>query len=206
MKNNFTRLNFGWLGYWVPDGKTIGTQPDMLEYVTSRAAAWDCPVSLHANTAAFSKHPRTADNLEVLRRWEEVRALGWLTEDQKKMLQNGEQEHILLINENGDFELLPYDQIPDIAGGSKEIRAFTFSRNNEVYAVYWHISGNRKLVLPLNPDDFTLMKEMGKEIRDDVQTDGSGSVVPAGDRRYIKTSRLTKDQLSEAFKNARIID
>jgi hypothetical protein len=206
MKNNFTRLNFGWLGYWVPDEKTIGTQPDMLEYVTSRAAAWDCPVSIHANTVAFSKHPRTADNLEVLRRWEKVRALGWLTEDLKKMLRNGTQEHILLINETRDFELSPYDQIPDIAGGSNEIRAFTFNRNNEVYAVYWHISGNRKLVLPLNPDDFTLMKEMGQEIRHDVHTDGSGSIVSAGDRRYIKTSKLTRNQLAEAFKNARIID
>ncbi len=206
MKNNFTRLNFGWLGYWVPDGKTIGTQPDMLEYVTSRAAAWDCPVSVHANTTAFSNHPRTADNLEVLRRWEEVRALCWLTEDQKKMLQNGDQEHILLLNEKKEFELVPYEQITDIAGGSNEIRAFTFSRNNEEYIVYWHISGNRKLVLPLNTDDLMLMKEMGQEIRDDVQTDGSGTIVPAGDRRYIKTTRLTKDQFSEAFKNARIID
>lgn len=206
MKNNFTRLNFGWLGYWVPDGKTIGTQPDMLEYVTSRAAAWDCPVSIHANTAAFANHPRTADNLEVLRRWEEVRALNWLTEDQKKMLQNGEQEHILLINENREFELLPYYQISDIAGGSKEIRAFTFNRNNEVYAVYWHISGNRKLALPINPDDFTLLKEMGQEISDEIKTEGSGSIVPAGNRRYIRTNKLTKEQLFEAFKNARIID
>ena len=28
MQDNFTRINFGWLGYWVPDEKTVGTQPD----------------------------------------------------------------------------------------------------------------------------------------------------------------------------------
>ena len=38
MKDNFTRINFGWLGYWVPDEKTVGTQPDMLEFVTSRGS------------------------------------------------------------------------------------------------------------------------------------------------------------------------
>ncbi|MGV8092687.1 MAG: hypothetical protein AB2L24_12595 [Mangrovibacterium sp.] len=45
---------------------------DMLEYVTSRAAAWDCPVSMMANLKAFGSHPRTPANLEVLRRWEDV--------------------------------------------------------------------------------------------------------------------------------------
>ncbi len=206
MKNNFTRLNFGWLGYWVPDSTTIGTQPDMLEYVTSRAAAWDCPVALHANPELFSRHARTADNLEVLRRWEEVRALNWLTEDQKKMLQNGEQEHILLLNENKEFELVPYDQIADVAGGSKEIRAFIFTRNNESYVVYWHISGSRKLILPVHDYDFTLMKDPGQEIQTEVFSDGSNSIVPAGDRRYIKTGKLTKEQLIDAFRKARIID
>ncbi len=43
MRHDFTRINFGWLGYWAPGEATIGTQPDMLEYVTSIAAAWDCP-------------------------------------------------------------------------------------------------------------------------------------------------------------------
>jgi len=206
MKNNFTRLNFGWLGYWVPDDKTIGTQPDMLEYVTSRAAAWDCPVSLQADPESYARHARTADNLEVIKRWEDARAIGWLTGEQKKMLQDGSREHILLINEKKEFELVPYYQIQDVAGGSREIRAFTFRRNNECYVVYWHISGNRKLILPLNSNDFILMKELGQEIQSEVKSDGSNSVVPAGDRRYIKTAKLTKDKLAEAFRNARVSD
>ena len=53
MRQDFTRINFGWLGYFVPDETTIGTQPDMLEYVTSVAAAWNCPISIHSNIAAF---------------------------------------------------------------------------------------------------------------------------------------------------------
>ncbi len=206
MKNNFTRLNFGWLGYWVPDDKTVGTQPDMLEYVTSRAAAWDCPVSLQTSFESFARHARTADNLEVMKRWEDVRAMGWLTGEQKKMLQNGSREHILLINEKKEFELVPYDQIQDVVGGSREIRAFTFSRNNEQYAVYWHISGKRKLVLPMYSNDFILMKELGQDIQSEVKSDGSNSIVPAEGRLYIKTAKLTKDKLTEVFRNARVPD
>ena len=69
--------------------------------------------------------------MEVLRRWEEVRARHWLTDEQKEMLKDLKQEHILLVNEKNEFELVPYDQIMNVADGSREVRAFTFKRNNE---------------------------------------------------------------------------
>jgi len=206
MKEDFTRVNFGWLGYWVPDENTIGTQPDMLEYVTSRAAAWDCPASIHASLKKFDSHPRTPDNLEVLRRWEDVRAQNWLTEEQKLLLQNLEQEHILLLNEQEEFELLPYDQIIDVANGSREVRAFIFERNNDLYVVYWHISGSKKLKLPLAFERITLMESLGHEIPVPFDQNSGSVVLPVDKRRFIKTSNLTKDQIVNAFNNAAIID
>jgi hypothetical protein len=205
MKDNFTHINFGWLGYWLPDTNTIGTQPDQLEYVTSRASAWDCPVSIQSNLELFAAHPRTPDNMEVLRRWEEVRAKHWLSEEQKQMLRDLNQEHILLLNEKNEFELVSYDQINNVAGGSREVRAFTFRRNNDLYVVYWHISGNRKLELPLNAKDITLLENIGKEIPV-ISEAGGKTVVPVGDRRYIKTNKLTKEELIIAFSKAKIID
>ncbi|MDD4869210.1 MAG: hypothetical protein PHR77_01520, partial [Kiritimatiellae bacterium] len=206
MRDNFTRLNFGWLGYWLPSEKTIGTQPDQLEFVTSRAAAWDCPVSIHANPAILVKHPRTADNFEVFRRWEEVRAKHWLTEKQKQMLQNPEQEHILLINEQKEFELVPYNEIKEVAQGSREIRAFTFKRRGDLYVVFWHISGNKKLELPLNSRDFTLMENLGQEIQVQASQNGNSTVLPVGTRCYLKTHKLSNDKLVAAFKSAKIIN
>jgi len=205
MQEDFTRINFGWLGYWVPDEKTVGTQPDMLEFVTSRAAAWDCPVSIHANLSTFDAHPRTADNLEVLRRWEEVRFQNWLSDDQKKMLQNLQQEHILLINEQNKFELVPYEQITEAAGGSRDIRAFVFERQNELYVTYWHISANKKLLLPLDAANVKLYKELGKE--ENLATGQGNSVtVPVGERLYMKASNVSKEQLIDAFAKASITD
>lgn len=95
MHQDFTRLNFGWWYYY---GDTV--QPDMYEYGTSRAAAWDCPITLTVELNLLRKSPRYEDVFEVLRRWEEARATNWLTESQKKQLKNLEQEHILLINEH----------------------------------------------------------------------------------------------------------
>jgi len=215
MRQDFTRLNFGWLGYWLPDNKTthpflpkvetIGTQPDMWEYVTGVAAAWDCPVSIFAHIPDFDAHPRTADNLEVLRRWEEVRAQHWLTGEQKKMLQNADREHHLLVNEQNDFELLPYEQIRDIAGGSEEVRAFIFERKKEYYVVYWHISGNKQIELPLKSSDITLYEKLGRAKT--VSSGKSGKVVvPVSHRRYIKANKLAREQFLDALKNARIIE
>lgn len=208
MKQDFTRLNFGWLGYWVPGETTIGTQPDMLEYVTSVAAAWDCPISIHSNLQAFESNPRTADNLEVVRRWEEVRAQHWLTDEQKDELQNVDQEHHLLLNEEGEFELIPYEQIDNVAGESgesKEVRAFIFERNSDFYVLYWHISGNKQLELALSQSDVKLYTNLGQE-----ETINSGSessiTIPASNRRYLKLSNTNKEQVINAFSNAKIID
>ena len=215
MRQDFTRINFGWLGYWIPGERsidywlpgvqTIGTQPDMWEYVTSIAAAWDCPISVWSDLKAFESYSRTRDNLEVVRRWEEVRAKHWLTEEQKKMLQNVHQEHHLLINEQNQFELVPYDQILDVAGGSKEVRAFIFQRQKEYYVVYWHISGDKKLELSLSAKDITLYEELGQSVAIPSSTNNK-TVVPVGNRHYIKINNLTKEQLLDVLKNARIIE
>ena len=205
MNADFSRVNFGWLGYFVPNEKSIGTQPDMIEFVTGIAAAWDCPVSLNSNLEGFKKHARTADNLEVYRRWEEVRAMNWLTQEQKIKLQDVEQEHHLLLNEQNQFELVPYEQIPRVAEGSKEVRAFLFQRKGEYYVVYWHISGNKKLQLPLKSSDIELYKTLGK--KEPVMADPDGNIIiPANDRRYIRTNKLTKEEILTALSTAKIID
>ena len=203
MQQDFTRINFGWLGYRIPDETTVGTQPDMLEYVTSRAAAWDCPVSIHANLHTFGIHPRTADNLEVFRRWEEVRKNNWLTAEQKEMLKDLEQEHILLMDEEGSFELQSCEQIENVAGNSREVRAFVFQWKGDFYVVYWHISGDRKLKLPFSKSSVQLFATLGAE--EEIQGKESDFiVVPAGARRYLKVKNSSKESVISAFAEAEI--
>ena len=195
MRQDFTRLNFGWWAYWA-----LRTQPDMFEYGTSRAAAWDCPITMMENVEAFKSHPRTDDILEVMRRWEDVRAKKWLTEDQKLALRNLDQEHILLINEDKEYELVPYDQIKGVAENNEDILAFIFERNGENYVVYWHANGSGTLDLALDSKDVTLQYELGGELVPFTVED-SGISIPVGGRYYLK-SNLSKEKLRVAFKNA----
>ena len=197
MRQDFSRLNFGWWGFWTPNERRtkLGTQPDMFEYGTSRAAAWDCPVTLLTNLDKFRKHPRMADIFEVMRRWEDVRAKNWLTPAQKEALKNLDQEHILLVNEKKQYELVPYCEIPNVAGGN--VRAFMFGRNGSRYVVYWHVSGSGTLALPLASRDFELVNELGGE-KTAVACEGCTSLLPVDNRRYLKTS-LTRAAVREAF-------
>ena len=204
MREEFTRINFGWWAYWVPgvqlDRPTlsmIGTQPDMYEYGTSRAAAWDCPATVMGDLKAFKAHPRTKDILEVMRRWEDVRAIGWLTSEQKEQLRDLSREHILLVNEKGEYELMPYEQVEGACGGNEKIRAFVFEREGASCAVYWHTSGSGRLALPIAAENIEVTDEIG-DTPITLESRENAVVVPADGRRYIKTN-LTREELVNAL-------
>ncbi len=199
---DFTSINFGWVGYALPGKSTTGMQPDMFEYVWSRAAAWDCPASLVGSLDQLSAHPRTSDNLEVIRRWEKARLSGFFSDEQKLSLQNPHQEHILLLDEKGNFELQPYEQIQGVAGGKPDIRAFIYERKKKTCVVYWHTSSEGNIELNLSSDHIRLYKQPGKEIQP-VKT-AQGIILPASDRFYLETD-LERDQVIEAFKKAKIL-
>ncbi len=199
---DFTSINFGWVGYWAPDHDTIGTQPDMIEYATSRAAAWDCPISLVGDLKQLEAHPRTPDNLEVAKRWEDARARDWLTSRQKAELRNLDQEHTLLIDEEGAFELVPYTQIQDAGGKGSPVRAFVFERKAKVYVVFWHSSGRASLEIPLRREAIRLFAELGRALE---LTSVSGSVrVPLAGKLYLECGGLSRQKVVAAFRDAKV--
>lgn len=171
MQMDFTRLNFGWWRVF-PD-----LQPDHWEYGCAVATAWDCPVSVGGGLTRWQKHPHPEDLLEVLRRWEDVRIHDLLTPEEKKTIrENPLQEHILLLNEEKQYELVPYEQI---AAKDETIRAFLFTRRGKNWVVYWHVKGEGEL--SLIPD-----AEVCEELYESPVIYASG-VVPASHRRYWKT-------------------
>ena len=201
VSNDFTSVDFGWIGYVSPDKETIGMQPDMLEYVTSRAAGWNSIISLIGNLNHLKKHARTDDNLEVIRRWEEARATNLLTSEQKKNLRDEYQEHILLVNEDAKLELVPYKQIENVANRNKEIRAFVFNRNNKTWVVYWHISGGKTMELAIDPKEISLFEILGKKIP--VESNNGLVTVPVDKRRYIQFNLSIKEVI-KLFSDAKI--
>lgn len=200
---DFTSINFGWIGYWAPGSDTIGTQPDMLEYVASRAAAWDCPVSLIGDIAVLKAHSRTPDNLEALRRWEKFRLGSRLTLEQRLLLRNLDQEHTLLREKNGNLTLTPCTQIENAAGEDRPCRAFVFERNGETWVSYWHTSGEASLRIALDRRRCALMREPGEPIS--IKSSGGQLTLPLGERRYLQCTGSNNDAVIAAIRNATVL-
>jgi hypothetical protein len=89
---DFSRIDFGWLGKF--GGKENDFPgPDVFEYVASRAAAWDCPLSLHVSLEEIAKNPRREDCFAAMKIWEDARLGNKLSKEQRKSLENVRPEH-----------------------------------------------------------------------------------------------------------------
>jgi len=158
MAEDFTRVDFGWWGVYQPgatvrlEGKsvpTVGTQMDMWEFGTSKAAAWNCPATIQAPDRLL-KHPRGNDLLEVMCRWEDVRARRWLTDAQRAMLKDPAREFHLYKDEKGAYELCEIEMLPTPAA-AKHLRGFVFVRNGHEIVSYWHTAGAGTVDWSLGP-------------------------------------------------------
>ena len=191
MRKNFSRLNFGWWNMRLPGDRlgngtiTIGTQPDMWEFGTSRAAAWDCPTTVQVIPSIFRKHPRLDDLMEVMRRWEDVRAKGWLTPEQKESLKSSVQEHHLYVNDSGEYELHPIEMLP-AAVQAVNLRGFVFAREGRRVVAYWHTKGSGTASVALG---------RGGERLD----------LPVDHIRYMETD-LSTEEVRTAFAAAKMAD
>ena len=115
------------------------------------------------------------------------------------MLKNLEEEHILLINEEKKFELVPY---APLAAADERIAVFAFERRGRVYAVIWHKTGEGKLCLPLTAESLCYETQLGDGDLATKWEDGCVLLDIAG-RRYLSGS-FTLEELKEAFENATV--
>ena len=187
MKRNFSRVNFGWWGFWEPganirDKVTIGVQPDMWEYGASKAAAWDSPASIQMRLEALERHPRLNDILEVMRRWEDVRARKWLTPEMKDRIRASTRGHHLYLNDRGEYELYEITMLPESAK-AKGLRGFVFERNGRRVVACWHMSGSGTAKLALGDG-------------------GAVTAVSVADLKYLETD-LPKAAVVAAFESAK---
>lgn len=60
----------------------------MFECVASRAAAWDCPISLHASLQGLRSNPSGEACLATIKIWEDARLGNHLCENERRVLRN----------------------------------------------------------------------------------------------------------------------
>ena len=114
-------------------------------------------------------------------------------------MRNTSDEHTMLINEKGDYEVVPYEEIKGTPDG---VRAFVFERLGERYVSIWHKNAECEITLPVAKDKISYFTDFGKE---EIETVGNEKSVTfaVNSRKYIKTS-LTKDEICEAIKNSSV--
>ena len=193
MQKDFTRINFGW---WA---LCEDTQPDIIEYGTSRAAGFDCPGTLMENQTVFKANKRIDDIFEVMRRWEDVRAKGILSEAQKEKLRVFGSEHTLIINEEGEYELCPCFPIRN----DDEISAFLIERENGFAVSVWHKRDRGALRLATAAKNLCYMDEFSQKPLVLTEKDGA-AVLPVEGKRYIKTS-LSRGEIEKIIQTAQVI-
>lgn len=193
MAEDFTRINFGWWAFYED------TRRDVYEYGTSRAYAWDCPITIQCRLDPFKAHARTPDILEVIRRWEYARKNN-LFADKKELLKVPGKEYTIFINESGEYELIPYVQVKDAFSGDASMTAFVFERDKKAYALIWHNTGSAKVEIDLC--DATYEKEIGKPMA--IEKRDGKIRIEVCEAAYLSAS-VSLDTLTEALKNARKI-
>lgn len=199
MAQDFTRLNFGW---WAFNDTML---PDMYEYGNALAFSYDCPVTVMMNDPKkVLAHPRIKDHLEIFRRWEDARLGGILTEEQKISLRNAAQEHTLLVNEEGAYELCPYNRIEGAAGGDARVTAYLMTRRGRTYAVLFHNTGCGKLTLPMDAEALVYEDELGGAHLPISKGNGTATI-SLDDKHYLSTD-ASPEVLIDAIKRATLND
>lgn len=198
---DFTKINFGWLHGFGSARASI--EPDTLEFVLSRGAAWDCPFSMAVSLDQIASNPRSEDCFDVTRIWEDARIDGKLTPAEKTALKNLDQEHHLFINEKGAYELVPVIRLEEVAGG-QAITAYLFTRESEpgaTYVLMWHKTDACELTLDFPSVRLTLMRPFGKTLQ--LSGDATRSTVPVETRCYLRFGGTKSEEVAEILKRAK---
>lgn len=184
---DFTSVNFGWVNYLAPSEKTIGMQPDMFDFICSKALAWDSPISLVANLPELDKHPRTDDNLLAINLWENLKLSGAISPELKEAIRDPYREFTIFPGGRGCPTIHEVTQItPDSLGLQMPLRAFSFEISpEEIGIVYWDGAGESQITISsADASKIELRDIHDKKLKIKRGKDGS-LIIPASSRRIL---------------------
>ncbi|MDE6703978.1 MAG: hypothetical protein K2K00_09935 [Muribaculaceae bacterium] len=183
---DFTSVNFGWVNYLAPSEKTIGMQPDMFDFICSKALAWDSPISLVANLPEIERHPRTEDNFQAISLWENLKLSKSLPTEQKLAMRDPMREFTVIPRPEASPMIVEMTQLtPDSLNISDPIRAFAFRKDDTTTGIiYWDCSGESEIILPETEVDITLETFAGDPV-EIKRTPNGDLILPASERRIL---------------------
>lgn len=183
---DFTSVNFGWVNYVAPSEKTIGMQPDIFDFICSKALAWDCPISLVANLPEIERHGRTDDNFLSIALWEEMKLAGAVSDELKAQMRDPEREFTIMPRSDGEPVIREVIQVtPDSANIADPVRVFAFAVDPMTTGIiYWHCSGESTITLPATDVALSLESFDGTPLTIKYNSDGK-PVLPVSGRKVL---------------------
>ncbi len=98
--NNFMPLDIGWYAI------NPNIRPDDIEYVCSRALAFDSSISIETGLANLKTVPQAGEMIDTIARWEDLRQSGRVPAEVRKRLQApGNEVHLMAVG--GEDALVP---------------------------------------------------------------------------------------------------
>ncbi len=199
---DFTSVNFGWVNYLAPSEKTIGMQPDMYDYICSKALAWDSPISLVANMPELDRHPRTDDNLLAINLWETAKLDKTVPDSMKRAMRDPDTEWTIMPRRGGKVEIVKVTQLTtDSLNAVNPVRAFSYVIDDATTGIiYWNGNGESTITLPgIMSKQVELYSFDGKRLKTGKDKDGN-LTLPAGYRRVLHL-KLPEREARDLFIN-----
>lgn len=199
---NFSRMEFGWINYLAYSSVEY-IRPDALEFVVSRAAAWDCPISFRLRLGWLVTNPRSESCFELMKTWEDARLEGRLNDTQREQLKELAQEHHLFINESGDPELVEIEEL-HLEDGGMFLALHLFSRPtvpNDAYLLLCAVADDVDLTIPASSDTLTAMRPFGQSAP--VDGGSTETTVHVGERMYVAFHNTDRAGVRQIMGDAR---
>ena len=143
---SFTDTDFGWTGWQPPSDRSTGMQPDHFQFLASKAFAWDAPLTVVVNAKSLSRHPRTEDNLKVLKRWSEMRQLKSIPPETLAAIRDPKREFWLIDDPAGESANPVLVEVKPLVSEPTR-RAFTFTHHGRPYTATWNPADASPIVI-----------------------------------------------------------
>ena len=124
-------------------------QPDHFQFLASKAFAWNAPLTVVVTSSKLTRHPRTDDNLQVLKRWSDARSNARFTETQRAAIRDPAREFWLVDDPTGESAAPILVEVKKIASDPTRCE-FTYPYKDRLYTVTW------------NPSDSTPIQTTGR--------------------------------------------
>ena len=192
----------GWYPFVAPTAKSRGTQMDDIEYLCSRALAYDTAFSITTRGSTIARHARARDLLQTIGNYERLRLSGYFDQPVRDRLKTHGQDFTLFRDAAGKWRILPAKKIERI-GSDDDVRGMLFKLEGRVYVAFWHTWGETSMAVGLPPERCELLDREGKPMRLDTR-DGRLTLA-VGDRAYLVCRGLTEAKVVEALQAAKLL-